>query len=216
MKNAGFTLLDLMIVVAIIGILACVAVPAYNSYLLNAKLSEGKLNLDVIGKGAVAWFNEEHTKNGWKVEGHQWPSCVSGTKPIGNMPYESATTWNDGDSQIGKKRDPRDYDAIFKTPPWSEIRFRLNSPFYFTYNYQSGPVNVPGKYHRFAATASACLSVTCRSKTECDAGYVLVGGPRGTISPIIENHKFGPGAVNPQCGKALISDICDKAKCNSF
>ena len=49
----GFTLIELMIVVAIIGILAAIAIPAYQDYTIRAQVSEG-LNLAAGAKTAVA------------------------------------------------------------------------------------------------------------------------------------------------------------------
>ncbi|MFT6908326.1 MAG: type IV pilus assembly protein PilA [Oleiphilaceae bacterium] len=48
MKNKGFTLIELMIVVSIIGILASVAIPSYQTYTVRAQLTEGLVIADEL------------------------------------------------------------------------------------------------------------------------------------------------------------------------
>jgi type IV pilus assembly protein PilA len=63
-KQQGFTLIELMIVVAIIGILAAIAIPAYQDYTIRAQVSEG-LNLSGGAKAAVSEF---------RMDRGVWPS----------------------------------------------------------------------------------------------------------------------------------------------
>jgi len=55
-QQSGFTLIELMIVVAIIGILAAVALPAYQDYTVRAKVSEGAIAASALKIGVTELF----------------------------------------------------------------------------------------------------------------------------------------------------------------
>ena len=123
-NRKGFTLIELMIVVAIIGILAAVAIPGFMTYIKNSKTSEAKTNLDAIKKGAVSYFEVEHyAEDGMSAFTKTYPVPTTVEK-IGKEA---------GAGTIGEKFNPTDYD--FKKEPWIKLNFSISSPFYYFYNY---------------------------------------------------------------------------------
>ncbi|OYV34380.1 MAG: prepilin-type cleavage/methylation domain-containing protein [Thiomonas sp. 20-64-5] len=57
----GFTLIELMIVIAIIGILAAIAIPAYQDYTIRAQISEGLSLADGAKTAVVEYYNNKGT-----------------------------------------------------------------------------------------------------------------------------------------------------------
>lgn len=58
-NKKGFTLIELMIVVAIIGILAAVAIPAYSNYTKRAKVSEITNAMGAVGSAMIEYYSDK-------------------------------------------------------------------------------------------------------------------------------------------------------------
>ncbi len=151
----GFTLIELMIVVAIIGILAAVAIPAFMDYMKKGKSSEADLQLAKIKTNAKANFNTDSS----------YPAV---TAPI--TPTATCCTQN-----VGSKKKCAVVGADWATAPWQALDFQLDEPFYFQYQYT-------GTANAYTANAIGDLDCDGTSITYVLTGAVTNGNPSATLA----------------------------------
>ena len=123
LTKRGFTLIELMIVVAILGILAAVAIPAFINYMRRAKTSEATLNIDRIFEGGVTYFEAEHVQRGTDegILQHCLPAAAEWTP--------------DEDASDEKYLADEVIDEFESNKTWKQLNFAMGDNFYYQYQF---------------------------------------------------------------------------------
>ncbi len=121
-RELGFTLLELMIVVAIVGLLASIAVPTLIHYIAKAKSTEARMHVEKIYNGARIYWLEPHGAAGAITplppqfpETHAATPAISCCASGGGRCVPSQAQWQE--------------------PTWVVLGFSMDDPHYYQYEF---------------------------------------------------------------------------------
>lgn len=99
-NNSGFSLIELMIVVAIVGILSSIALPAYNDYVIRSRLADAFSSLSSVGSSAEQFWSNNRTYVGLGAS-NSWPvNTTNFTYTLGNATASTFTVTATGQGPV--------------------------------------------------------------------------------------------------------------------
>jgi type IV pilus assembly protein PilA len=122
-RRRGFTLVELMIAVAIIGVMSATAIPAYMNYIRRSKTSEAAMNVRKLFDSALTYFLSEHADANGVIVNKMFPTDRTWT-PTSNACCNAPN--------VAGKCSPS--PTYWVHPVWTALNFSVDDPHYYVYS----------------------------------------------------------------------------------
>ena len=166
--SRGFTLIELMIVIVILGVLAAVAIPSFLKFMMRAKTTEATMSVRKLFDGSVAYYlTDRYGATGAPIP-NQFPESV------GPMPNPAT---------LGPTKVLTGVELWDAQPSWVALNFAIEDAHYFAYQYRSDGQNNASTFTAYAfgnLDGDANFSTFGRLAHVVDAS--VVGSPGMLIS----------------------------------